>query len=63
MKLKFEFDRLLGKAIIYQLSQYDYMLGTGGVSKTDEFLEKFQRGWGVIFNPKICVADFGILDP
>ena len=33
-------------------------LGKGGVSKTDEFLEKFQKG-GVISNPKIYVADFG----
>ena len=40
------------------------MSGTGGVSKTDEFLEKkLKGGGGVIFNPKICVADFGILDP
>ena len=37
-------------------------LGKDGVSKTDEFLEKFQKGvggGGVISNPKICVADFG----
>ena len=33
-------------------------LGKDGVSKTDEFSEKFQRG-GVISNPKIYVADFG----
>ena len=34
-------------------------LGTPTPSKTDEFSEKFQRGgWGVIFNPKIYVADF-----
>ena len=33
--------------------------GRGGVSKTDEFLEKFQKGGGVISNPKIYVADFG----
>ena len=30
---------------------------------SDEFLEECQRGggagWGVIFNPKICIADFG----
>ena len=36
-----------------------YNLGKGGVSKTDEFLEKFQKGGGVISNPKIYVADFG----
>ena len=30
----------------------------GGVTKTDEFLEMFQRGgWGVIFNPKIDIDD------
>ena len=29
---------------------------------TDEFSEKFQRGGGVIFNPKIYVADFGPLN-
>ena len=35
-------------------------LGKGGATKSDEFLEKFQRGrGGVIFNPKIYVADFG----
>ena len=28
------------------------------ISKTDEFSEKFRRGGGVIFNPKIYVADF-----
>ena len=33
---------------------------TKGVAKSDEFSEKCQRGGGgVIFNPKICVADFG----
>ena len=34
-------------------------LGKDGVSKTDEFSEKFQKGGGVISNPKIYVADFG----
>ena len=34
-------------------------LGKEGVSKTDEFSEKFQKGGGVISNPKIYVADFG----
>ena len=33
-------------------------LGKDGSSKTDEFLEKFQKGGGVISNPKIYVADF-----
>ena len=34
-------------------------LGTHSPSKTDEFSEKFQRGGGgIIFNPKIYVADF-----
>ena len=28
-------------------------------TKSDEFLEKCQRGGGGIFNPKIYVADFG----
>ena len=32
---------------------------TDGITKTDEFSEKFQRGGrGVIFNPKIYIADF-----
>ena len=35
----------------------NFALGTGGVSKTDEFSEKFQRG-GVIFNPKNYVVHF-----
>ena len=30
----------------------------GDGTKTEEFLKKFQGG-GVIFNPKIYVADFG----
>ena len=34
------------------------VLGKLSPSKTDEFSEKFQRGGGVIFNPKIYVADF-----
>ena len=34
-------------------------LGTGHATNTDEFSEKFQRGEGVIFNPKNSVADFG----
>ena len=35
-------------------------LGKDGISKSDEFLEKFQKGGGgVISNPKIYVADFG----
>ena len=36
------------------------ILGTGDTTKADEFLEKLQRG-GVIFNPKIYVADYGPL--
>ena len=35
-------------------------LGTDGGTKSDEFSENFQRGGG-IFNPKICIADFGPL--
>ena len=34
--------------------------GTDGDTKTDEFLEKFQGGEGVIFNPKIYVADLDL---
>ena len=30
--------------------------------KTDEFLEKFRRGGGVISNPKIYIAKFGLLN-
>ena len=37
-------------------------LGKPTPSKTDEFSEKFQMGEGVIFNPKIYVADFGPLN-
>ena len=33
-------------------------LGKGHATKSDEFSEKFQRG-GVIFDPKIHIADFG----
>ena len=33
-------------------------LGKDPATKLDEFLEKCQGG-GVIFNPKISVADFG----
>ena len=35
--------------------------GTGQATKTDEFLEKFQSGGRVIFNPTIYIADFGHL--
>ena len=31
-------------------------------SKTDEFSEKFQRGGGVVFNPKNHFADLGPLN-
>ena len=35
------------------------MLGKGGCTKSDEFSETFQGvGGGVIFNPKIYIADF-----
>ena len=34
-------------------------LGKGSATKSDKFLEKCQRGGGVIFNSKIYVADFG----
>ena len=33
--------------------------GKGPATKSDDFLEKFQRGGRVIFNPKIYIADFG----
>ena len=36
-------------------------LGKPTPSKTDEISEKFQRGGGVIFNPKIYIAKFGPL--
>ena len=36
-----------------------YVLGTDDATQTGEFSEKFQTGGGVIFNPKIYVADFG----
>ena len=32
-------------------------LGKGGATKSDEYSEMLQRG-GVIFNPKIYIADF-----
>ena len=41
----------------YLMFQIFPILGTGHGTKMDEFLEKFQGG--VIFNPKIYVADFG----
>ena len=34
-------------------------LGKGGATKSDEYSEMVQRGGGVIFNPKIYIADFG----
>ena len=39
-------------------------LGTGGPNKTDEFSVLFQGGggMGVIFNPKIYIADFDPLN-
>ena len=36
-----------------------FSLGTGDGTKTDEFSEHFQRGGGVIFNPKIYIVNFG----
>ena len=39
------------------------LLETSSPNKTDEFSEKFRMGeGGVIFNPKIYVADFGPLN-
>ena len=41
-----------------------WSLGTDGGTKADEFSEKFQRRGaraGVIFNPKIYIAAFGLL--
>ena len=38
------------------------VLGKLSPSKTDEISEKFQRGGGVIFNPKIYIAKFGSLN-
>ena len=35
-------------------------LGTPHISKTDEFTELFRKGQGVIFNPKIYNAKFGL---
>ena len=37
-------------------------LGKPPPTKTYEFSEKFQRGGGVISNPKIFVANFGLLN-
>ena len=34
-------------------------LGKGPATKLDDFLEKVPKGGGVIFNPKIYIADFG----
>ena len=39
--------------------RFEDVLGKGPATKSDEFLEKLQRGGEVIFNPKIYVADFG----
>ena len=39
--------------------RFQPVLGKLSPPKTDEFLEKFRRGGGVISNPKIYVADFG----
>ena len=42
----------------YLMFQTFPILGTGHGTKTDEFLES-SKGGGVIFNPKINLADFG----
>ena len=34
-------------------------LGKGSATKSNELLGKCPRGWGVIFNPKNYIADFG----
>ena len=50
-------------AALLLLSQGSYdLLGTNGNTKTDVFSEKFQKGGGVISNPKIYIADFGLLN-
>ena len=35
-------------------------LGTVGATKTDEFSEKFQKGGGVIFNPKFILKNLDL---
>ena len=41
------------------MSNLEYFSGKGPATKLDEFSEKCQKGGGVIFKPKIYVADFG----
>ena len=43
----------------FKINKCCVSFGKGPATKSDEFLEKFQRGGAVIFNPKIYVADFG----
>ena len=49
---------LTGKVKRAVLEQYN-QVRKGPATKSGEISEKCQRGWGVIFNPKIYVADFG----
>ena len=35
-------------------------LGTVGATKTDEFSEKFQKGVGLIFNPKFILKNLDL---
>ena len=53
---------MLWGLLLLQGTAMSMNLGKDGVSKTDEFSEKFQKGRGVIFNPKIYIADFGPLN-
>ena len=41
-----------------QNGKHGLPLGTDEPTKTDVFSEKFQKGGGVISNPKIYIADF-----
>ena len=45
--------------VIILLVTLQHCLGKGRATKSDEFSEKHQKGGGVIFNPKIYIADFG----
>ena len=50
-----------GSAMVKACGQ-EPILGTGKVNRSDEFSEKFRKGGGVIFNPKIYIAKFGPLN-
>ena len=54
-----------GTQSVFEVSQYCRTCNTvrdGLGYKADEFSENFQRGGGgIIFNPKIYIADFGPL--